>query len=224
MQRGCCCTVHLFRVEQRPKAQANAGRGWLPLTKSHVEYLSKAGLPLQTVDVTSEMDPEDKSWASRSLGGTLENLKKFHQLSDGSYAAELAWADEKHVYVHCPEPRADWDKIKNELMFHLSVYKYLGPAPQCTAAMSALALVRHGVCQVTEDTRNDKIWGNGHNGEGYDRLGKIVSAILESMHSRTRPCWTEAPALSMDIPSDATLDYSFRNRQEQATVMVHDDQ
>ena len=143
-----------FELKNNPKAQANAGRGWLPLTKSHVEYFSKAGLLLQTVDVASEIDPEDKSWAGRSLGGTLENLKKFHQLSDGSYAVELAWADEKHVYVHCPKPRADWDEIKNELMFHLSVYKYLGPAPQCAAATSALALVRHGVRQVTKDTVN----------------------------------------------------------------------
>jgi len=80
------------------------------------------------------------------------------------------------------------------------------------------------VRQVTEDTRNDKIWGNGHNGKGYDRLGKIVSAILESIRSRTQPCWTEGLAHSMDITSDATLDYSLRNRQDQAMVTVHGEQ
>ena len=181
------------------RLQAHFGRGHLPLTNEQVEYFKTRDMELKLVDITKDVKEIDNPWEARSHKALMRNKE---QLFDEKDPSLLAWADEnkKHFFTHVPNLVNDWDSKKNKIMFELQQAKF-GKEGQKTALMTAEGLRDANILHVTEHAEDD-IWGDGMDGSGNNRLGKMVAAIL--VHAS----WNQEFENTLKEPANKTVVYS----------------
>ena len=191
------------------KHQAQFGRGHLPLRWDQVTYFTSLNMPLKKVNVMEEYLAEDNSWLARSHRALMKNKK---QMFDDIKATNLAYADATRISVYVPELREDWEEIKNRLMFELQKAKF-GTDGQPTAIHSADGLIAADILHVTEHAA-DPVWGDKITGQGYNRLGKIIAAVLShkkecSLSDATPPDleWSSELQSQMEQPAEVSVVY-----------------
>ena len=161
------------------KHQAQFGRGHLPLRYDQVEYFTSRQMPLEKVNVMQEYAGEDDSWPARSHRALMKNKK---QMFDDIGATDLAYAGKTHISIYVPKLRGDWEEIKDRLMLELQKAKF-GTDGQATAIRSAEGLLAAGILHVTEHAE-DPVWGDKITGQGNNRQGKIIAAVLSQKSQR----------------------------------------
>ena len=193
------------------KHQAQFGRGHLPLRCDQAAYFTSLRMPLEKVNVMQEYPAEDDSWPARSHRALMKNKK---QMFDDIGATDLAYADETHISIYVPKLRGDWEEIKDRLMLELQEAKF-GTDGQATAIRSAEGLLAAGILHVTEHAE-DPVWGDKITGQGNNRLGKIIAAVLS--HKRK---WALSDATPPDLEWSAELQGQLEQPAE-LSVMYHD--
>ena len=134
---------------------------------------------LEKVNVMQEYAGEDDSWPARSHRALMKNKK---QMFDDTGASNLAYADATHISIYVPKLRGDWGETKDRLMLELQEAKF-GTDGQATAIRSAEGLLAAGILHVTEHAE-DPVWGDKITGQGNNRLGKIIAAVLSQKSQR----------------------------------------
>jgi len=92
--------------------------------------------------------------------------------------------------------REDWEMVKDEIMLNALYAKFL----QHPDLKRELLNTRDRL--IIEDTTNDKYWGNGGNGSGKNKLGKLLMEVrrkvnsLSSDNSVVFPPWIAFPKVS----------------------------
>ena len=71
--------------------------------------------------------------------------------------------------------RADWDACKDDVMKHALIQKF-------TQHSSRRAMLKDtGSRCIVEHTRKDKYWGDGGDGTGENRLGKLLMEVRDHL-------------------------------------------
>lgn len=83
----------------------------------------------------------------------------------------------------CPL-RPDWEQVKDEIMHRAVLAKFL-QYPELQQLLLAT-----GNAEIVEHTRNDSYWGDGGNGKGLNKLGKILMQVREEL--RQQPSRSQA--------------------------------
>ena len=190
------------------KQQAQFGRGHLPLRCDQAAYFTSLHMHLEKVNVMQEYPAEDDSWLARSHRALMKNKK---QMFDDTGASNLAYADATHISIYVPELREDWEEIKNRLMFELQKAKF-GTDGQATAIRSAEGLLAAGILHVTEHAE-DPVWGDKITGQGNNRLGKIIAAVLS--HKKQ---WALSDATPPDLEWSGELQIQLGQPAELSVV------
>lgn len=92
--------------------------------------------------------------------------------------------------------RIDWEEVKEKIMLNALVAKFL----QHPVLRSKL--LKTGTATIIEDTKNDSYWGNGGDGSGKNRLGKLIMEVREKIKSYSEnpdvvlPPWIAFPSVS----------------------------
>ncbi|MBN1309956.1 MAG: NADAR family protein [Anaerolineae bacterium] len=73
--------------------------------------------------------------------------------------------------------RPDWEKVKDSVMYDAVYAKYTQHEE-----LQAM-LLDTGEAQLVEHTKRDRYWGDGGNGSGKNRLGKILMKVRAKLRS-----------------------------------------
>ncbi len=74
--------------------------------------------------------------------------------------------------------RADWEEVKEEVIFHATLAKYE------THADVRSVLLATGEEELVENSPTDYEWGCGANGSGQNRYGKVLMAVRSYLRQR----------------------------------------
>lgn len=73
--------------------------------------------------------------------------------------------------------RSDWDAVKDEVMYRAVRRKF-----ELHAELRALLLAT-GDEEIIEDAPNDHYWGEGRDGTGQNKLGRIIERVRAELRS-----------------------------------------
>lgn len=71
--------------------------------------------------------------------------------------------------------RPDWEKVKDSVMYDTVKAKFTQHKELATLLLST------GFAKIVEHTENDDYWGDGGNGKGKNKLGKILMQVREGL-------------------------------------------
>lgn len=71
--------------------------------------------------------------------------------------------------------RPDWNKVKDNVMYDAVKAKFI-QHPELQAL-----LLQTGTAQLIEHTENDAYWGDGGNGKGLNKLGKVLMKVRQEL-------------------------------------------
>lgn len=74
-----------------------------------------------------------------------------------------------------PKLRSDWEKVKDDVMIK-AIYAKFTQHPNLTTL-----LLRTGSSPLAEHTVNDRYWGDGGDGSGKNRLGKLLMELRHQL-------------------------------------------
>jgi N-glycosidase YbiA len=74
-------------------------------------------------------------------------------------------------------PRADWDAVKDSVMFDAVLAKFTQHAHLRTLLLAT------GDAELIEHTANDSYWGDGGDGSGRNQLGRTLMAVRTALHA-----------------------------------------
>ncbi len=75
-------------------------------------------------------------------------------------------------------PRADWDAVKDRVMYEALLAKFTQHAHLQTLLLGT------GDATLVERTANDNYWGDGGDGSGKNRLGTLLMAVRDELRER----------------------------------------
>jgi N-glycosidase YbiA len=77
--------------------------------------------------------------------------------------------------------RKDWEQVKDSIMREAVLAKFTQHEDIRAVLLST------GDAVLVEHTRNDDYWGDGGDGHGKNRLGKILMSVREELRQREQP-------------------------------------
>ena len=132
---------------------------------SYGEFSNFAPFPIKLKGKTW-MTSEHYFQAQKFAGTPHE--KKIRNASSPMKAAELGRTRKVKI-------RLDWDKIKDNVMYDVVKAKFSQHKDL------RQLLIETGDAKLIEHTENDDYWGDGGNGKGKNRLGKILMKIRSEL-------------------------------------------
>ena len=106
---------------------------------------------------------------AQKFAGT-EHENKIRKASNPMQAAKLGRSRKVNI-------RLDWDKVKDNIMFEAVKAKFT----QHQELKELLLSTQDAI--IVEHTENDAYWGDGRNGKGKNRLGKILMKVREQLRN-----------------------------------------
>ena len=77
--------------------------------------------------------------------------------------------------------RKDWESVKDQVMHEAVRAKFTQHAD-----LRAI-LLGTGAAEIVEHTENDAYWGDGGDGSGKNRLGRILMRVREALRAGGQP-------------------------------------
>ena len=109
---------------------------------------------------------------------TSEHYFQAMKFDDVSYREKIRKANSPSLAAKMGRNRSypikeNWDSIRNKIMYDVCYQKFT----QHTELKEILLSTKG--CWLVEHTSNDNYWGDGGNGSGKNRLGKILMFVRE---------------------------------------------
>jgi len=118
-------------------------------------------------------------WLFRSSEHYYQSRKFFSGVSDKVRRAKLckqAWS-----IGNAHPTRDDWDSVKDDVMRTALYCKFTQHSALRTLLLST------GDAELVENTPRDSYWGNGGDGKGLNRLGKLLMELRDELNGTRKP-------------------------------------
>jgi ribA/ribD-fused uncharacterized protein len=132
------------------------------------EYGEFSNFARYPVNIDGKLWPTSEHYFQAQKFEDIFYQKKILKTNSPMKAAELGRSRKVKI-------KKNWDKIKDSVMYKAVYEKFT--QHRCLTEL----LLSTGDATIIEHTRNDYYWGDGGDGSGKNRLGKILMQVRESI-------------------------------------------